>query len=528
MDLPGKRSDDGGVTGDSHEPEPQAPVEAAGGEKRARNSWAAAGFFATLAALAVGHLAAALAAPRSSPLSALADTVIAVVPLAVSHWFIELVGTADKPLLTIGLAAGVLAAGAGLGVLWRTRPLPAAIGVLALAGVGGAAAVTRPGLGASAAVPAVLAAIVVLAALAWWARRGHAATVKGRRGFFGALAGVAAASVAASWWAGRVGPAAIEADREAVTLPEPDVPAVEPGPVADFDVDHLTPYRVPNGDFYRIDTAITVPRVDVDTWSLRVHGMVDREMTYTFDDLLGRELIERDITLACVSNPVGGDLVGNARWLGVALADLLAEAGPDPAADQLVSRSTDGWTAGSPTELVFDGRDAMIAVGMNGEALPVLHGWPARLVIPGLYGYVSATKWLTELELTTFDAYDAYWITRGWSTPRPIKTQSRIDTPRSRADAGTVTVAGVAWAQHRGIAAVDLRIDNGEWQPCALSDVATGDTWRQWRFEWDASSGEHTLTVRATDGEGNPQTSAVQGVIPDGATGLHSVTVTVS
>jgi DMSO/TMAO reductase YedYZ molybdopterin-dependent catalytic subunit len=491
-------------------------------------AWAAAGLLATLAGLAVGHLVAAFAAPRAAPLSALSDTVIAVVPLEVSHWFIDLVGTLDKPLLVIGLAIGVAVAGYWIGRLWRTRPWPARAAILAFALLGAAAAVTRPGLGAGAAVPSLVAGAVALAGLQWWASRFSERTETGRRGFLAAVGGVAAAAVAASWWAGRVGPAAVEADREALSLPEPDVPVVEPGPVAEFEQQGLSSYLTPNGDFYRIDTAITVPRVDVDTWTLRVHGMVDRERTYTMDDLLGRELIERDITLCCVSNQVGGDLVGNARWLGVSLADLLAESGVDPGADQLVSRSTDGWTAGSPTDLVFDGRDAMIALGMNGSPLPVDHGWPARLVIPGLYGYVSATKWLTELELTTFDAYDAYWITRGWSTPRPIKTQSRIDTPRSKADSGTVVVAGVAWAQHRGISAVELRVDDGEWRPCRLSDVATTDTWRQWLLEWDAEPGDHTLTVRATDGDGTPQTSDVQGVIPDGATGLHSVQVTVS
>ncbi|MFG3340783.1 molybdopterin-dependent oxidoreductase [Glycomyces sp. NPDC048151] len=491
-------------------------------------TWAVAGLLATLAGLAVGHLVAALTAPRAAPLSALSDTVVAIVPLEVAHWFIDLVGTLDKPLLVIGLAVTVALLGGGIGRLWRTRPWLARAAVVAFAAVGAIAAVTRPGLGAAAAIPSLLAGAVVLVALQWWAARDAERTVTGRRGFLAAVGGVAAAAFGASWWATRIGPAAIEADRDQLVLPEPDAPAMEPGPVADFETEGLSSYITPNGDFYRIDTAITVPRIDVDGWSLRVHGMVDTERTYTMDDLLGRELIERDITLCCVSNQVGGDLVGNARWLGVSLAALLAESGVDPAADQLVSRSSDGWTAGSPTDLVFDGRDAMIAIGMNGQPLPVDHGWPARLVIPGLYGYVSATKWLTELELTTFDSYDAYWITRGWSTPRPIKTQSRIDTPRSKASAGTVAVAGVAWAQHRGISAVELRIDDGDWQPCELSDVATGDTWRQWLYEWNAPEGEHTLTVRATDGDGAVQTSEVQGVIPDGATGLHSVTVTVS
>jgi len=490
-------------------------------------AWAAAGVVSVLAGLALGHMVAAFTAPRAAPLSAISDAVIAVVPLALSHWFIELVGTADKPLLVAGLLIGIVVIASLTGRLWRRRPGLAVLVVAALAVAGALAALTRPGLGGAAVIPSLIAGAVAAGGMWWWSARGPEQSDTGRRVFLGLTAGIGVAALVGSWWASRVGPAAVEADRDAIALPEPDLPATEPGPVADFKVDGLSPYRVPNGDFYRIDTAITVPRVDVDTWSLRVHGMVDTERTYTFDDLLGRELIERDITLACVSNPVGGDLVGNARWLGVSLPELLAEAGVDPAADQLVSRSTDGWTAGSPTDLVFDGRDAMIAIGMNGKPLPIDHGWPVRLVIPGLYGYVSATKWLTELELTTFDAYDAYWITRGWSTPRPIKTASRIDTPRSKADEGTVTVAGVAWAQHRGISAVELRVDDSDWAPCELSDVATGDTWRQWRYEWAAPSGEHTLTVRATDGEGAVQTSEEQGVIPDGATGLHSVTVEV-
>jgi DMSO/TMAO reductase YedYZ molybdopterin-dependent catalytic subunit len=490
-------------------------------------AWAAAGTVSVLAGLALGHLAAAATEPRSAPLSALSDVVVNASPLGFTRWAIDTFGTADKPLLVLGLVIGLVAAGAVAGLAWRRHAWLGAAVFAACAAIGAAAAVTRPDLEAGAAVPSILAAGIAALGLWWWDRQGRKTTVTGRRGFLGIAAAVAAGALGATWLASRIGPAAVESDREALDLPAPDVPATEPGPVADFDVEGLSPYRTPNRDFYRIDTAITVPRVDVDTWRLRVFGLVERELTFTFDDLLGRELIERDITLCCVSNPIGGDLAGNARWLGVALADLLAEAGPDPAADQLVSRSTDGWTAGSPTSLVFDGRDAMIALGMNGSPLPIDHGWPARLVIPGLYGYVSATKWLTELELTTFDAYDAYWITRGWSTPRPIKTASRIDTPRTKADAGTVTVAGVAWAQHRGIDAVELRIDNGEWQPCALSDVATGDTWRQWRIEWEAEPGDHELTVRATDGDGNVQTSEVQGVVPDGATGLHSVSITV-
>ncbi|THV33471.1 molybdopterin-dependent oxidoreductase [Glycomyces buryatensis] len=490
-------------------------------------AWAGAGIAASLAGIAAAHLIAAVTEPRAAPLSAISDVVIAAMPPAVTAWAIETFGTADKPLLLAGLAAGLIAVAALAGLAWRKRPPAAAaiIAVLALAGAGAAA--TRPGLSLAAALPSLLAGAIALSVLAWWSGRGRTATVTGRRWFLAAVAGVGAAALAGSLLVRRFGPASAEADRDALTLPDADVPAPDPG-AADLDVGGLSPWQTPNADFYRIDTAITTPAVDVDTWSLTVRGMVDTERTYSFDDLLGRELIERDITLCCVSNPVGGELVGNARWLGVSLADLLAESGPDPAADQLVSRSVDGFTAGSPTDLVFDGRDALVAVGMNGVPLPVDHGWPARLIIPGLYGYVSATKWVTELELTTFGAYDPYWIQRGWDGPGPIKTASRIDTPRSKADSGTVTVAGVAWAQHRGISAVHLQIDDGEWTECELSEVPSGDTWRQWRFDWEADSGDHSLTVRATDGDGNIQTSDVTGVKPNGATGLHSIAITVA
>ncbi|WP_100444371.1 molybdopterin-dependent oxidoreductase [Glycomyces xiaoerkulensis] len=490
-------------------------------------AWAAAGLLAALSGLAAGHLLAALTAPRAAPLSAVSDLIISLAPAGFTDWAIDTFGTADKPLLQAGIIAALAAAGAGAGLTWRHRPRTAAALIAALAAVGALAAATRPGLGPAAAVPAILAAAWTAAALHWWAGRGRAATVTGRRTFLALAAGAGLAALAGALIARRIGPGSVESDRAALDLPEPDIDAADPGPAADLDVRGLEPWHTPNDDFYRIDTAITAPTVEADTWRLRVHGRVGREHTYTLDDLLGRELIERDLTLCCVSNPIGGDLVGNARWLGVSLPDLLAESDPDPEADQLVSRSADGWTAGSPTAAVFDGRDALIAIGMNGQPLPHEHGWPARLVIPGLYGYVSATKWLTELELTTFDAYDAYWIERGWSRPAPIKTASRIDTPRRGARPGTVTVAGVAWAQQRGISAVHLRIDDGEWTECELSQVATDDTWRQWKTDWQAAPGPHTLTVRATDGDGNPQTEAVTGVKPDGATGLHQVTVDV-
>lgn len=491
-------------------------------------AWAVAGAAAAVTGLIAGHLAAALFLPRAAPLSAISDVVIALSPPAVTEWGIETFGTADKPLLQTGIALALVVAGAIAGLAWRRAPIGGALITAALAAAGAAAAVTRPELGAAAAMPSIIAGAWAAICLHWWAARGAARDESGRRRFLAALAGIGAAAFAASLLARRFGPGSVEADRDAFTVPEPDLPATDPGPGADLDVEGLAPWRTPNGDFYRIDTAITAPAVDVESWELRVHGMVGQVRTYTFDDLLGRELIERDITLCCVSNPVGGRLVGNARWIGVSLADLLAESDPDPAADQLVSRSADGWTAGTPSSMVFDGRDALIAVGMNGAPLPVDHGWPARMVVPGLYGYVSATKWLVDLELTTFDAYDPYWIERDWAQPAPVHTASRIDTPGSKADAGTVTVAGVAWAQHRGISAVELKVDDGPWTECELSDVATDDTWRQWRYDWDASSGDHTLTVRATDGDGRVQTDEVAPPKPSGATGLHNVKITVA
>jgi DMSO/TMAO reductase YedYZ molybdopterin-dependent catalytic subunit len=288
-------------------------------------------------------------------------------------------------------------------------------------------------------------------------------------------------------------------------------------------------YVTPNQRFYRIDTALIVPRVDPATWELTIDGRVRRPLRLTFDELLARPMVERYITLACVSNEVGGDLIGNARWLGVPVADLLDEAEPEPGADQVVSWSVDGFTAGTPTAVLRDGRDALIAVGMNGEPLPLDHGFPVRMVVPGLYGYVSATKWLRRLELSTFADFDAYWIPRGWAQQAPIKTQSRIDRPRfaDPVQSGEYVVAGVAWAQHRGISAVQVRVDEGPWQEATLASTASIDTWRLWSWRWQATVGRHTLQVRAADNDGAFQTDRLADPIPDGATGYHTVTVEV-
>jgi DMSO/TMAO reductase YedYZ molybdopterin-dependent catalytic subunit len=320
-----------------------------------------------------------------------------------------------------------------------------------------------------------------------------------------------------------------DASRAAVRIPS--APAGHPTPVgADLDVPGLPPFITPNDRFYRVDTALLVPSVTAEDWRLRIHGMVDREIELDYDQLVARPLIERDITLTCVSNEVGGQYAGNARWVGAPLRDLLEEAGVHPDADQILSRSIDGFTAGTPTAVAMDGRDAMLAVSMNGEPLPITHGFPVRMIVPGLYGYVSATKWVVDLELTTFRAKAAYWVQRYWSDHGPIKTESRIDTPRLGADvqAGTVPVAGVAWAQHTGIDGVQLRVDGGSWVEARLAEEDTIDTWRQWVVTWDATPGDHTLEVRAIDRDGVVQTVDETDPFPDGATGHHTIQVHVS
>lgn len=326
------------------------------------------------------------------------------------------------------------------------------------------------------------------------------------------------------------------ASRHDLVLPVPAsaAPAVPTG--ADLRIRGLGSFITPNKDFYRVDTALVVPRIDANDWKLRIHGKgVKRPVELTFKDLLRREIIERDITMTCVSNEVGGPYVGNARWIGVRLADLLREAGVKPPsrggpADQIITRSVDGMTIGTPVETVMDGRDAILALGMNGEPLPFEHGFPVRMVVPGLYGYVSACKWMKDIELTTFADYDAYWVKRTWSQQAPIKTESRIDTPRPFASPkpGTIPVAGVAWAQHRGISRVEVRVDGGPWHTARLAAEDSRDTWRQWVWEWPATSGNHTLEVRATDRTGVTQTDKRVGTVPNGATGWHSVVVDVS
>jgi DMSO/TMAO reductase YedYZ molybdopterin-dependent catalytic subunit len=335
--------------------------------------------------------------------------------------------------------------------------------------------------------------------------------------------------------AGVVGRSLLNAQSSAPQAAMPEIPPATPArplPVgAALDVPGISPIVVPNAEFYRIDTALLVPRVDLASWSIRVHGLVDREVVLSYDQLLELPLFEQYVTIACVSNEVGGDLVGNAKWTGTSLVDVLDMAGVQPAASQVVGRSVDGWTAGFPTTWLTDHpeRRAMIAVAMNDEPLPIVHGFPARLIVPGLYGYVSATKWLREIEVTTLEAFDAYWVPLGWAKEAPILTQSRIDTPRdgTSVPAGRLVIAGVAWAPDRGISRVEVGVD-GAFGPATTSAPIAAATWLQWRFDWAATAGEHEIAVRATDGLGETQTELRSPPAPDGARGWHTIRVRVA
>ncbi|MFE0347569.1 molybdopterin-dependent oxidoreductase [Streptomyces griseoluteus] len=507
---------------------------------------ALSGALAGFAALAVAELVAAGVRPQASPVVVVGGASIDQTPAVVKDWAIRHFGTDDKLVLQLGILVVLALLALGLGASAVRRRVVGAAGVLLFGVIGAVAALTRPdSRGFTDALPSLIGAVIGSLLLHFLAGRLITPVPVpdsepgdwDRRGFVIAATSAAAASavvggVGRMLSGSRAGDAV--ASREQVVLPRPGSPA-QPVPARTaLRVDGVSPYVTPNKRFYRVDTALVVPKVDATAWRLRVHGKgVTRPAAFTFDDLLRRRLIERDITLTCVSNEVGGPYVGNARWTGVRLADLLAECGvkaPSQGgpADQLVARSVDGMTIGTPVEDIMDGRDAMLAVGMNGEPLPFEHGFPVRMLVPGLYGYVSACKWIEDIELTTFDSYDPYWVKRGWARKAPIKTQSRIDTPKpfARPKAGTVMVAGVAWAQHRGIDKVEVRVDDGPWQEAHLAAEDTNDTWRQWSFPWQAAKGSHTLTVRATDRTGTVQTEKRARTIPDGASGWHSVVVT--
>jgi len=505
---------------------------------------ALAGALSAAGGLAAAEATAGVFGLGESPVLAVGEGVIVLTPGSVAEAAISAVGTADKPLLVLGTVLGALALGAVAGVL-ATRRLLLGAGLLALLGVvAGWAALTPADAGPADVLPAAAAVVVALLLLSWLlgavpatADEAVPATADeaaagpadpGRRAFL-VRAGLVTVGALVVAGAGRVlggGRRAVDEARRALSLPlrRPVVPeGVSAG------VRGVAAWRTSNETFYRIDTALAVPHVLPEEWRLRIHGMVEREIEIGYDELVGRGLVDAWITLCCVSNEVGGSLIGNAWWTGVPVADLLAEAGVDPAADAVLQTSADGWTCGTPIEVLTDDRNSLLAIGMNGEPLPVEHGFPVRMVVPGLYGFVSATKWVVDLEVTRFADFTAYWTERGWSARGPVKTQSRIDVPRRDATvrAGRVAVGGVAWAQHTGIERVELRVDDGAWQRAELAAVPGVDTWRQWALAWDATPGRHTLAVRATDASGHTQTGEEQGVVPDGATGWHTIEVAV-
>ena len=498
---------------------------------------AVSGLVAALLALGVAELVAAMVRAQASPVVAVGGSVIDAAPVWLKDFAIRTFGTNDKPVLVGSILAGLVLLSLVTGALAVRRPAIGLAGVALLGLVEAWAAAARPDARFLDPLPSVVGAMAGSVALLLLIRPltesspTQPVAEEERRRFLVTGLGVVAVGVLAGAFgrAATTRVSSVAAARADVRLPVPGSPASALPRGTDLRLPGLTPFRTPNEDFYRVDTALVVPQVDTDGWRLRVHGMVEREVELDFAALLRRTMVERDITLTCVSNEVGGRYAGTARWLGALLADLLDEAGVDSSADMLLSRSVDGMTIGTPTAVAMDGRDALLAVGMNGEPLPVEHGFPVRMVVPGLYGYVSATKWLVDLELTRFADAEAYWTERGWAEKAPIRTMSRIDTPKpfARLRSGPVAVAGVAWAQHRGIDRVEVRVDEGQWQLARLAAVPSTDTWRQWVWQWDARPGSHTLEVRATDATGATQPSRRRDPFPSGATGWHSTTVQV-
>ncbi|MEO6988152.1 MAG: molybdopterin-dependent oxidoreductase [Aquihabitans sp.] len=487
---------------------------------------ALAGLTAAAAALAVGELVAGFSQQLTSPVISVGNRVIDASPPEVKEFAISTFGHNDKKALAIGIFVLATLFGLGLGVAAGRRFVVGAAGIGLFGAVGLLAAVNEVDAPWWAGLPSVIGAAVGIAVLAFLlvpvGDVTEAPDATHRRAFLiGTSAVLAGAAITAA--AGRRLQSGFSAmgSRLAVVLPKAAKPVAAYEGLA---TQGITPFITPNRDFYRIDTNFTVPQLPAEDWSLRIHGMVERELTFTYDDILALPQEEHRITIACVSNRVGGDLVGNAVWLGTPLLPLLEQAGIDPAADQVVGRAFDGFTTGFPVDAVKDGRNALLAVGMNGEPLPLDHGFPARLVVPGLYGYVSATKWLTEIELTTFADFDQYWVRQTWAVDGTVHTQSRIDTPARRRTipAGPTAIGGVAWAQHRGIERVEVRVDGGAWQEAELAPEDTIDTWRQWVLRWEATPGEHVAEVRATDQTGKVQTQDERPPYPAGATGWHS------
>ena len=516
---------------------------------------ATSGLLAGGAALGIGELVGGFRSTWQGPVVSVAEATIDAVPRSVKDFAIEQFGKNDKVALIVGILAFSIVFAAVLGLIARRNLVVASVGFAVFAAVGVWASQQLVGAGISAVLPSLAAGAGGIGALVALTRsaaddvrplagpdayfdadRGSTEPAMvsrndrpSRRAFL-AMSGTIAmvAAVSAATGRGLRSRFSAASSRAAVVLPPAAAPLAVAATSVSVQASGVSPFYTPNSKFYRVDTALAVPQVQAENWMLKVTGLVDREIEISYNDLLARNLVEQDITLTCVSNTVGGGLTGTARWLGLPLSELLDEAGVDESADQIIGRSVDGYTCGFPVEAAYD-RPALIAVGMNGEPLPIDHGFPARLMVSGLYGYVSATKWLAEIELSRFDAFDQYWVERGWDQQAPIKLMSRIDTPRTLAKvpAGQFVIGGVAWAQTVGISKVEVAIDDGDFIEAELADELSVDTWRQWKSNWDATPGRHRLTVRATDSNGQLQTDTRADPFPNGASGWMSIFVDV-
>lgn len=529
------------TSGDAAPPQNAGTWESGGppaGHGAPRSVWWSAvdGVIAGGVAIGLGTLLAGfltwmgIAGGTPSPIPAVGGAFVDRTPPWLKDFAVSTFGTSDKLALFCGMAVVLVAVCAAIGVLARTRRVLALVLLAAVGALGLAAVLSRPNATALDALPTLLGTAAGLSTLTRLQPSYTGRGILGRspltRRRVLAGGGAALAALIGARFAG--GGSAARASRAEAVIPTPTLTTSVQG--TSVNVVGVTPFVVPNEQFYRIDTALVVPQLDTATWSLRVWGEVEQEVTIDWNTLLQQPLEQHLVTLTCVSNEVGGDLAGNAMWTGWPVRNLLAMAKPKAGADMVLSRSSDGFTAGTPLEALTDDRNALIAVGMNGQPLPFEHGFPVRLVVPGLYGYVSATKWVTELKVTRFAADEGYWTPRGWSAKGPIKTASRIDVPRSGRSvaAGTVAIAGVAWAQHRGIRKVEVQVDDNPWQEATLAAEPTVDAWRQWVLPWAATPGRHQIRVRATDATGETQTEAEAPPPPDGATGWHTIDVTVT
>ena len=508
---------------------------------RTRLTYAGFGVIATLLGMAAGHLVASLLQPDSSPVLAVSSSIIDLTPTPVKEWAIRNFGTMDKPILLGSVLAAVLVFAAVAGLLTKKRRALGLGLIVLLVAVAATAVLTRPAVQALDVLP-VLATLAAGLSSLWYLDRLARGVVRApsedaaeggtsRRAVLVTM-GVMTALAGALGGAGRL-VIGLRSRPEDVALPDPTNTLADLPVGLEEQYEGITPLRISNSDFYRVDTRPPgdTPIVDSNGWTLTVDGDVENELQISFEELLDMPMVERDITLTCVSNSVGGKYVGAARWQGVLLKDILDMAGVGSGADQILSTDFDGMTISTPLDLATDGRDAMVVVGMNGEALPRAHGFPVRLIVPGLYGFISATKWLTKLTLTTYGEREAYWTKKKWDTDAPIKPSARIDTPRAleAVSGGEVIVGGIAWAQNdRGVAKVQVQADGGRWQDAELGPDVGNVYWRQWFWRWtDAEPGQVTIKARVVDGDGDVQTDVRAEPFPGGASGVHSIFVTV-